>query len=231
MLPVGTGDKNTSFWGSGNEGSATANKVVLDKSEVMKHSGTYSARLASTSAVGVIAAGNMFIGSYVKTDGTNGVLSLGREYNASHPSKVRVFANYRPGGGVSVKSDNEKYVDIVANGTDQGQIYVALTTEPIEIRTNPSNRNLFPSGPTNEDGKAHEDYSKVVAYGEVTWDKAFGADGSLEAVEIPFIYTDRAKTLKPKYIVIVAAASKFGDFCCGSANSVMYLDDFELVYE
>ncbi|MDE5795206.1 MAG: PCMD domain-containing protein [Muribaculaceae bacterium] len=231
VLPGGTGDKNTSFWGSGNEGSATANKVVLDKSEVMKHSGTYSARLASTSAVGVIAAGNMFIGSYVKTDGTNGVLSLGREYNASHPSKVRVFANYRPGGGVSVKSDNEKYVDIVANGTDQGQIYVALTTEPIEIRTNPSNRNLFPSGPTNEDGKAHEDYSKVVAYGEVTWDKAFGADGSLEAVEIPFIYTDRAKTLKPKYLVIVASASKFGDFFCGSATSVMYLDDFELVYE
>lgn len=231
ILPGSTGDKNTSFWGSGNEGSATANKVVLDKSGDMKHSGSYSARLASTSAVGVIAAGNMFIGSYVKTDGTNGVLSLGREYNASHPSKVRVYANYRPGGGVSVKSGNEKYIDIKSGGTDQGQIYIALTTEPIEIRTNPSNRNLFPSGPKNEDGETHEDYSKVVAYGEVTWDKAFGPDGGLEAIEIPFIYTDRARTMKPKYLVIVASASKFGDFFCGSATSVMYLDDFELVYE
>ncbi len=231
ILPWSTGDKNASFWGSGNEGSATANMVVLDKSTDMKQSGTYSARLASTSAVGVIAAGNMFIGSYVKTDGTNGVLSLGREYNGSHPSKVKVYANYRPGGSVTIKDGNEKYVSIEKGGTDQGQIYVALTTEPIEIRTNPSNRNLFPSGPANEDGKTHPDYSKVVAYGQVTWDKAFGPDGSLEAVEIPFVYTDRAKSVKPKYLVIVASASKFGDFFCGSASSVMYLDDFSLIYE
>lgn len=40
-----------------------------------------------------------------------------------------------------------------------------------------------------EDGKTpHDDYSKVVAYGEVTWDKAFGPDGDLQAVKIPFIY-------------------------------------------
>ncbi|MDE6548817.1 MAG: DUF4493 domain-containing protein [Muribaculaceae bacterium] len=232
ILPGVGGDKNTSYWGSGNEGSATANKTVLDKSEDMFNTGKYSARLASTSAVGVIAAGNIFVGSYVRTDGTNGVLSLGREYNESHPSKVRVYANYRPGGSVSVKSGNEKYIDIVSGGTDHGQIYVALTTEPIEIRTNPDNRNLFPSGPTKEDGKTpHDDYSKVVAYGEVTWDKAFGPDGGLQAVEIPFVYTDRARTMKPKYLVIVASASKFGDFFCGSATSVMYLDDFELVYE
>lgn len=230
ILPGSTGNKDTSFWGSGNEGAATASKTVLDKSGDMSHSGNYSARLASTSAAGVIAAGNIFVGSYVKTDGTNGVLSLGREYNESHPSKVRVYANYRPGGNVQVKK-NQEYVDIVNGGTDQGQVYIALTTEPIEIRTNPKNRNLFPSGPKNEDDKDHPDYSKVVAYGQVTWDKAFGPDGGLEAVDIPFIYTDKARSLKPKYLVIVASASKFGDFFCGSESSVMYLDDFELVYE
>lgn len=231
ILPGSTGNKDTSFWGSGNEGSATANKTVLDKSGDVKHSGSYSAKLASTSAAGVIAAGNIFAGKYVKTDGTNGVLSLGREYNGSHPTKVKVFANYRPGGSVSIKKGMEKYVDITSGGTDQGQIYIALTTDPIEIRTNPDNRNLFPSGPTNEDGKAHPDYSKVVAYGQVTWDKAFGPDGGMQAIEIPFVYTDRARSVKPKYLVIVASASKFGDFFCGSASSVMYLDDFELVYE
>ncbi|MDE6017345.1 MAG: DUF4493 domain-containing protein [Muribaculaceae bacterium] len=233
ILPGSTGDKDTSYWGSGNEGSATANKVVLDKSTDLKHSGTYSARLASTSAVGVIAAGNMFVGSYVRTDGTNGVLSLGREYNASHPSKVRVFANYRPGGNVKIKDGQEQFVGTLkSGGTDHGQIYIALTTEPIEIRTNPDNRNLFPSGPKKEDGKTdHPDYSKVVAYGQVTWDNAFGPDGGLEAIEIPFVYTDNARSLKPKYLCIVASASKYGDFFSGSDSSVMYLDDFELVYE
>lgn len=231
IIPSTSGSKDTSFWGSGNEGSATASKVVLDKSGDLKHGGTYSARLASTAAMGIIAAGNMFVGSYVKTDGTNGVLSLGRQYNGSHPTKLRVYANYRPGGGVSIKSGNEKYVDITADGSDHGQIYIALTTAPIEIRTNPSNRKLFPAAATNEDGNPSEDYDKVVAYGQVTWDSAFGPDNGLAAIDIPFVYTSRAKTQKPLYLVIVASASKFGDFFCGSSSSVMYLDDFELIYE
>lgn len=101
-LPGSTGDKLTSFWGSGNEGSATANLTLTTGSTDMVHSGTYSARLASNKAMGVLAAGNIFVGHYVRTDGTNGVLSLGREYNGSHPSKVRVYANYRPGDRKSV---------------------------------------------------------------------------------------------------------------------------------
>lgn len=230
-LPGSTGNKDTSFWGSGNEGSATANKTILDKSGDLKHSGSYSARLASTSAATVIAAGNIFTGKYVKTDGSNGILSLGREYNGSHPTKLRVYANYRPGGNVSIKKGNEQYVDIETGGSDHGQIYIALTTAPIEIRTNPNNRKLFPATATNQDGDPAEDYDKVIAYGQITWDKAFGADGTLEAIDIPFVYTARAKSQKPLYLVIVASASKFGDYFCGSAESVMYLDDFELIYE
>lgn len=220
ILPFANGDKLTAFWGSGNEGAATANKVLTNKSTDMINSGTYSARLASDAALGIIAAGNIFTGYYVKTDGTNGVLSVGKEYNGSHPSKLRVFANYRPGGSVTISDGNEKYVDIVKNGTDQGQIYVALTTEPIEIRTNPNNRKLF-----DKNG------SEVLAYGEVTWKEAFGTDGSLQLIDIPLEYNDRAKTVKPTHLVIVCSASKFGDYFCGSSKSVMYVDDFELVYE
>lgn len=208
------------FWDSGNEGAATANKILTNKSTDMVHSGTYSARLASDAALGIIAAGNIFTGYYVKTDGTNGVLSVGHTYDGSHPVKLRVYANYRPGGNVTIKSGNEQYVEIVNGGSDHGQIYVALTSGPVEIRTNPSNRKLF-----DKNG------SEVVAYGEVTWREAFGPDGGLEMVEIPFEYNDRAKSLKPTHLVIVCSASKFGDYFCGSSSSVMYVDDFELVYE
>lgn len=208
------------FWDSGNEGAATANKVLTNKSTDMVHSGTYSARLASDAALGIIAAGNIFTGYYVKTDGTNGVLSVGHTYDGSHPLKLRVYANYRPGSGVTIKSGNEQYVDIVQGGTDNGQIYVALTTGPVEIRTNPDNRKLF-----DKNG------NEVVAYGEVTWKEAFGPDGELQMVEIPFEYTTVGKTAKPTHLVIVCSASKFGDYFCGSSSSVMYVDDFELVYE
>ncbi len=224
-------NRNDYYWDSGNEGAATASKVVLNQSSDMFHSGSLSARLASSSAMGIIAAGNIFTGSYVKTDGTDGVLSVGRQYNGTHPDKVAVYANYRPGGNVSIKSGNNKYVEITSGGSDQGQIYVALTTAPIEIRTKASNRKLFPAAPTNEDGKPSEDYDKVVAYGQVTWKEAFGPNGGLQRIEIPLEYHNNAKTTKPLYLVIVCSASKFGDFYCGSASSVMYLDDFEFVYE
>lgn len=218
----GRGERNSNpFWETGNEGGATVDMTLTDKSTDMVHSGTYSARLESKSAAGMIAAGNIFAGTYVKTDGTNGVLSLGREYNGSHPSSVRVYANYRPGSSVSVKKGNEGFCpDGFANGKDHGQIYVALTVGPVEIRTNPKNRKLF-----------NPDDEQVLAYGQVTWTESFGPDGALQVLNIPFTYNERAKTTRPTHLVIVASASKYGDYFSGSAGSVMYLDDFELIYE
>lgn len=218
-IPWSVGNKEVSYWGSGNEGSATANMTLTSGSKDMAHSGQLSARLESKSAMGVIAAGNIFVGKYVKTDGTNGVLELGREYNGSHPKAVQVYANYRPGTNVSVKSGNESYIDVVKGGTDQGQVYVALTTGTVEIRTNPSNRKLFdPNG------------AEVIAYGQVTWKEAFGPDGQLQLLTIPLTYNSKASTVKPTHLVITAAASKFGDYFSGSVGSTIYLDDFELVY-
>ena len=216
----GTGSE-PSFWDSGNEGAATANKTLTKQSSDMVHSGSSSARLASDKAMGILAAGNIFTGDYVRTDGTNGVLSFGRPYNGSHPVKVRVYANYRPGTVDIIKSGSEEFIDGLKSGDlDKGQIYCALTTEPVEIRTSTNNRKLF-----------DKDEECVLAYGQVTFDANFGPDGQLESVEIPFEYFDRAKTTPAKCLVIVVSASKYGDYFSGSSSSVMYLDDFELIYE
>lgn len=221
IFPGSGGRNENPFWESGNEGAATASMTLTDKSTDMIHSGTYSARLESKSAMGVIAAGNVFTGTYVKTDGTNGVLSLGRPYNSSHPSKLKVWTNYRPASGVSVKSGNEDKVPSgFAGGTDHGQIYVALSTEPVEIRTNPKNLKVF-----------NPDDNCVVAYGEKTWTGDFGPEGGLEAVEITINYNERANTQRPQYLIIVVSASKYGDYFSGAPGSVFYLDDFELIYE
>jgi hypothetical protein len=215
----GTGER--SFWDSGNEGAATANMTLTNKSTDMVHSGTYSARLASSKAFGMLAAGNVFVGSYVKTDGTNGVLSLGRDMGFStHPSKVAVYVNYRPGTVDIIKSGNEDYLDFTTGENDHGQIYIAIVDEPIDIRTNPNNQKLF--DPND---------SHVIAYGQITWKDNYGEDGQLQRIEIPFTYYDRANTTRATYLVVTCCASKFGDFFSGSSSSVLYLDDFELVYE
>lgn len=215
----GTGQR--SFWDTGNQGAASANNILTDKSSDMVRTGSYSAQLTSKECgllgINKFAAGNLFAGTYVRTDGTDGVLSFGREYNGSHPAKLTLWANYRPAVG-SGKGANDNY--IAAGQTDQAQIYIALATAPVEIRTKPSDQKLF-----------KPDADEILAYGQVTWTDKFGPDGALQKVEIPLTYYDRAKTTQAKYLIIVCSASKYGDYFSGGPGSVMYLDDFELVYE
>lgn len=212
----GSGTEPT-VWDSGNEGASIAKVILTNQSEDMKHTGKYSARLESKYVLNLkMAAGNIFLGDFVKIDGMDGVLSLGRPYNGSHPSKVRVWVNYRP----STKLQGTNVKNYLPDGVDNGQIYVALTDEPIEIRTKKNDQKLF----STED-------PHVLAYGQVTWSANFGPDGALEMVEIPIEYFDRAKTTKATHLVITCCASKFGDYYVGGEGSVMYLDDFELVYE
>ena len=52
---------------------------------------------------------------------------------------------------------------------------------------------------------------------------------SYKQVEIPLEY--RATNRTPKYIVIVAAASKYGDYFIGGEGSTLWIDEMELVYE
>lgn len=212
----GTGDTPTQ-WSSGNAGGAIAGITMTQEDESVKHSGKYSARLASASAMGVLAAGNIFLGDFVGIENvTKGILNLGRTYNQSHPTKVRVWANYRPGAVNKTASG----CPLVEGQPDHGQVYVALTTGTVEIHTKDTSTLFNPDG----------DY--IVAYGQVTWEGTnFGDDNQLSLLEIPLEYKERAQTVRPTHLVIVAAASKYGDFYAGSDKSVMYLDDFELVYE
>lgn len=216
VLPGNTGDKLTSYWGSGNEGSATVNLTLTEGFDGFKHTGNLCARLQSKKAVITLAAGNIFIGEYARTDGTNGVLNLGRPYNGSHPTKVRVYVNYRP-GTVDILQ-NGCPSDIQKNGTDQGQIYIGLTAGPVEVRT--KDKYLFTP-----------DRPELLAYGQYTFKENYGPDNQLQVLEIPFEYNAKANTTRPTHLVIVATAAKFGDYFSGSSSSVMYVDDFELVYE
>jgi len=50
-----------------------------------------------------------------------------------------------------------------------------------------------------------------------------------EQFTIKLDYRDVTRT--PKYIVIVAAASKYGDYFTGGVGSTLYLDEFEFIYD
>lgn len=204
------------YWDTGNKGATTlgsSNTVPTDDTP----SGTGKAAKLETRFVGIgiigkLAAGNIFAGEYVRTDGTNGILSFGRPFT-ERPTKLRGYMKYHSAPISSVTSGFEN----LRNNPDTCIIWVALidSDSPFEIRTNPNNRHLFdPDGP------------EVVAYGN------FQAGYDIpQYQQFEFELEYKATNRVPKYMLIVASASKYGDYFTGGNGSVLYLDDLELLYD
>ena len=211
------GPNEEMFWDSGNHGSATLNVNVTTPDETYKNSGKYSVKLKSQFVsflgIGKFAAGNLFAGQYVGTDGTNGILDFGRPFT-SRPTKLKGHIKYTP-GSVDYSETN----DLPKGSTDIGNIYIAVGDWDAPVRITTKDKNLF-----------NKNDEKIIAYGE--WDltgETQGTDGGLLEFEIPLDY--RSLDRIPSYIVLVASASKYGDYFTGSTGSTMWIDDLELIYE
>lgn len=227
------GDKQSMWWDTGNHGSATMKKNVTTPDTSVKHSGNQSILLSSQFVglggfIGKFAAGNLFAGKYLKTDGTDGVLGWGRPCT-SRPKALKVWVRYEPGtvdNGGSHIADGE---------TDQGIIYVAVgdwagqesdgETWPFVVKTKNSS-SLFSTekGTYSGDG--------TIAYGEKVFTESYNDAENLKELTIELDYDNYGGTQrKPTSIIIVASASKYGDYFEGSGTSKMWLDDMELIYE
>lgn len=203
----------TSFWDTGNKGATTigsSNSVPSD--ETSSGSGK-AAKLESKYIVMKFAAGNIFAGSYLKTVGTDGVLSFGREFN-SFPTKLRIHYKYI---SKTIDKSNDSAYEYLKGRPDSCCVYIALTdwSTPKEIRTNKNDRSLF-----NKDDK------NVIAYGEFVSGQT---TDRYQQLDIPIEYRYANRT--PKYMVIVGTSSKYGDYFTGGNGSTLWLDNFELLYD
>lgn len=143
----------SSFWDTGNRGATTiADSNSVPTSETCNGSGK-AASLETKWVVMKLASGNIFTGSYVRTDGTNGVLSFGREFK-SFPSKLRINYKYT---SATIDKIGEDALEYLKGRPDSCHIYIALAdwNQPLEIRTRPSERQLF-----------DKNDSHVIAYAE-----------------------------------------------------------------
>lgn len=232
------------FWDSGNHGSATLSinvtKPTSDSNVAsgIKHKGNNAISLESTLVNAVVykkfAAGNVFIGEYLKTDGTDGVLGWGRPFT-SRPRQLRVWARYSPKDIDNVGSGAPG--EYVKGQPDFGTIYCALldghidntyadnTSYPVVIQTKSSSRRLF--DPQSANDKPH-----VIAYGEHVFNASSPATGASDLVEITIDldYATYNNNIRPSFILLTASASKGGDYFTGGAGSNLVLDDIELVY-
>ena len=211
------GEGEAQFWDTGNSGAVTlgdSNSVPSEETCDGKpgQSAKLQTRFAGIAAVGKLAAGNLFTGEFLRVDGTNGVLNFGREF-AGRPTRLKGFFKYNS----KLIDYTNKDLSYMKGQKDSGVIYIALTDwdAPMEIRTNPKNPQYFDK---NADA--------VIGYGEmiVTED----VNDFIEfSIDIKYKATDR----KPKYILIVCSASRYGDYFTGGAGTVMTVDNFKLEWD
>ena len=215
------------FWDSGNKGATTGIAGAFGSSmttpdEELFHNGK-SAKLRSSKVAGILAAGNLFIGEFLNTEGTNGILGWGRPWN-SRPKAIKGYVKYVPVG-----VDNARIDD----GDDDGSIYIAIGdwngaeynnyNWPVIIRTADPEGSLFNPNRGTYTGDG------IIGYGEMVFKKVYqGENGEMREFEIPIKY--RSLERLPKSIIVVAAASKYGDYFVGGDGSTMWLDELELVY-
>ncbi|MCM1300885.1 MAG: PCMD domain-containing protein [Alistipes senegalensis] len=229
------------YWSTGNPGAAMANETLTEWWDPRPGSqGRYSAHLKSKFAnlmgIGKFAAGNIFLGEYVKTDGTNGLLRFGRAFTA-RPAALRLWVKFK--GGTIDYAGKDTPAGVGVGTPDNGSIFIALGTwkkedygwapatvndlggqlvgtddSPVCIATREISTLFKPTGPD------------VVGYGEFM---IVDDIDDWTQVTIPIRYTD--KGVVPTNLMIVCAASRWGDYFTGSTRSEMWLDDLELIYD
>ncbi len=229
------------LWDTGNHGSATLDTNITTNSTDKRpnSSGNYSAKLQSKYVallgMGKFAAGNIFMGQYLGTAGMDGVIGFGKPFTFDYRPKQLTFwykgnvgsVDYA-GGGLS-KGDS-----------DVAKAYICLCNMggPRIVRTDdkssffdPSQPNTsYCSSPNGKNSNNDKSDGKIVAYG--IWERT-NAEPQLSSwtkITIDLTYHDVHEGVVPNYMIISFAASGFGDYFAGSTDSVMYIDDVELVY-
>lgn len=222
LVPCAKSDGSDLFWDSGNHGSQKTSVNVTEYDESFVHSGKRSLKMESKFpsiiGIGKFAAGNIFIGKYLETDGTDGVLGWGRSWPSNErPKGLKGFVRYKPVPIDKAKPD-KGYVE---GEMDRGLIKIALVNNDVSYGTEHYGFIVK----TKSETLFQDDASYVVALGKKVLTEDTG-DGWLE-FDIPL------EDVHPgtfNRIVIVASSSMGGDYFAGGVGSTMWLDDIQVYY-
>lgn len=221
-----------SFWDSGNVGTSTGlasilgaknptspeTSVVHTPGENAKSGKLTSQYVGLGGSAGQFAAGNIYTGHFVKVIGTSGAeLQFGQPFT-SRPIQLHGWFRYSP-GSVDYVGSLPSGVTVNKGDTDKNAIYIALSDKGSSYTVNTSEGSFIDF---NND-------PNIIAYGELPIEECVNTNEAWKEFRINLKY--RSLERKPTHIIIVASASKYGDYFTGSTSSVMYIDDFELIYD
>lgn len=219
----------TPFWGTGNDGAAMASTTLTEPVQDVRpgSEGVYAASLQSKKAavmgIGKFAAGNLFLGEFGGLVGMDGLVNFGRPCTA-RPVALHGWVKYNCGTIDELGKVPSARPDLKKGDNDEGQILVAVGNWTAEeyggsadcpVVVNTKDESTF----FNKRGK------NVIGVGEMVLTES--TDGWMEFT-LPLEYT--STSVVPTHIIIVFTGSRFGDYFTGSTQSLMLVDDVELIY-
>lgn len=215
----------TSFWNTSNPGTSqgmgaiggAVNPTTYVTSPVhTSGEGAYAAKLESTYKIIKFAAASLYTGNFLGLSGMSANMEFGKPFTG-RPIALHGYYKYTP----KVIDNVDRVpagVEIIKNQTmDQCAIYIALAKKSFTFN--------------NEKEEEYINYKEdenIIAYGELPSGEATSGDGYTEFT-IPLKYKNLID--KPTHIIVVCSASKYGDYMTGGTGSLMYVDDFELIYD
>lgn len=225
ICPWQEGDNR--WWDTGNWGSTTLSEkdnITLSTEDIRTGStGKFAAILKSQKIVVKFAAGNLFIGEYKKTIGTNGILGFGRSFT-SCPTRLKGYFKYQT---ALITETIDKYASL-KNQPDTCIVWVALGDWSLQENPDTGEKTAVE---IQTDSKGNGKYfdkndSHIIAYGEMTCGENVN-EYTPFSVELKYRATDR----KPTALLIVCSASKYGDYFTGAPGATMWVDDFSFEYD
>ena len=214
-------EQGVSYWDTSNKCAASFGGSNTSQETSIVHGGSSAAKLESKYIVIKFAAASLYTGSFGALKGTEGAwLNWGVEH-VSRPTALKGYMQYAPANIAS--SGNQGFSSSApAEAPGRGEpdvcgMYCALLSESLVVDN--TDMSTFPDWETD---------SRVIAYGSLKDEQNVNTNGQWQEVNIPLVYRDL--TRKPTHLLVVFSASKYGDYFHGGKGSLLYVEDFELVY-
>ena len=199
------------FWDSGNKGANTLSELNPTFPEETFVVSGKAARLQSKYVVIAFAGGNIYSGSFGAVSGLGASINFGRQYTC-RPTALHGWYSYAP---KEINRTKAPY-DNLKGTMDVAKIYVALTDWSAPFVVNTNTGTFFDVNDPS-----------VIAYGEL--EDGTGTNGKYREFTINLEYRDLERI--PTHVLVVATASKYADYFTGGEGSLMYIDEFEFLFE
>ncbi len=226
------GSESSTFWGSGNN-DQTPSLCTQITTEGNKY-----AVLQSKKAVIVLAAGNLFTGTFKYTSkytsarlGGTGAVNFGQKYTyTARPSALQV--KYR--AKINAVDMNVLNGPLAKKEQDKARIFVAIinwtSQHTVSSTYSLGGSNNGCVGGWDPETTTNPGEGKIIGYGSLWLTESAETDWQNADIQIQW-YDKAIKPTEGNYSLIIScAANAYGDYMNGCTSNFLHIDDIQWVY-